>query len=316
MKAIVINEFGSVDVLYHTEISAPEPKENEVLVQVHACGLNPVDYKIRSGYLNEIFPTVFPRILGGDVSGIIKATGANVKNYKVGDAVFFSSPLDKNGGYAEYCVVDQDLIALKPLNISHLQAASFPVAGLTSMQALRDFSSLGIGHKVLIHAGAGGVGSFAIQYAKHLGATVYTTASESNFEYVKSLGADVVIDYKKQNFVEVCQTAGGMDVILESIGKENYIKSIDATKVGGAVPCIVDSPDENTKTLANEKRIKTDFFLLSCDGDDLREISQLISSKKIIPGQITLIKFDQIKWGHSQLESGRTRRKIILDFEA
>ncbi len=312
MKAIVIDKFGSVDVLNYTEINAPEPKENEVLVHVHACGLNPVDYKIRSGHLNEIFPTTFPRILGGDISGTIKATGANVKNYKIGDAVFFSNPLDKNGGYAEYCVVDQDLIALKPLNISHLQAASLPVAGLTSMQALRDFSCLGIGHKVLIHAGAGGVGSFAIQYAKHLGATVYTTTSESNFDYVRSLGADVIIDYKKQNFIEVCQAAGGMDVVLESIGGENYIKSVEATKVGGFVPCIVDSPDEKTKTLAKEKKIKTDFFLLSCDADDLREISQLVTAEKIIPGQITTINFDQIKWGHSQLESGRTRGKIVL----
>ncbi|OQW50835.1 MAG: hypothetical protein A4S09_10940 [Proteobacteria bacterium SG_bin7] len=315
MRAMVINEFGSENVLVSAEIATPEPKKNEVLVRNYACGLNPVDYKIRAGALKDLFAVRFPRILGGDISGVIEAVGAKVKKFKAGDEVFFSSPLNANGGYAEYSVVSENLVAMKPTNISHLEAASLPVAGLTSIQALRDFSSLKYGSKILIHAGAGGVGSFAIQYAKYLGAKVFTTASPKNFDYVKSLGADVIIDYQKENFVDVCENAGRMDVVLESVGEETYLKSVQATREGGVIPSIVDAPNDEVRILSQRKEIKTDFFLLTCRGRDLEEISKLISSKTIVPGHIEPIQFYQIPWAHTQLERKAMRGKFVLEIQ-
>ena len=152
--------------------------------------------------------------------------------------MYFSNPLNRSGGYAEFCVVDSKIVAKKPSFLSHIEAASLPVSGLTAIQSLRNFGGLRSGHKVLIHAGAGGVGSFAIQYAKLKGAIVFTTASGTKSDYVRSLGADRVIDYKTENFIDVCKSAGGMDIVLESIGGENFPKSILATRDGGAVPCI------------------------------------------------------------------------------
>lgn len=313
MKSVQIKEFGGVEGLSLANGPKPAYKENELLVRVYACGLNPVDYKIRAGRLKDLFPIEFPHVLGGDISGVVTRVGSRVVKFKVGDEVFFSSPLNRNGGYAEFCTVEEDLAVLKPQSVSHLEAASLPVAGLTAIQALRDFSSLRSGHKVLIHAGAGGVGSFAIQYAKLCGAQVFTTARQASFEYVKSLGADVVIDYTKENFVDVCRGVGGMDVVLESLGGQSYLKSIHATRDGGCVPCIVNPPERDVLLQSSLRKIKTDFFLLQSNQKDLGEISDLVTQQKIKPGLITKIDFTSLKWAHTQLESHRVRGKLVLE---
>ena len=313
MKAVVITDYGTNDVLRTAELPIPQPGPTEVLVRIHATGLNPVDFKIREGHLKELFPVEFPRVLGGDISGVVVDTGPLVKDFKQGDAVYFSNPLDRNGGFAEFVTVDQSIVALKPKTLSHTEAASLPVVGLTSVQALRDFAGVKKGDRVLIHAGAGGVGSFAIQYAKYLGAEVYTTASSQRSDYLKSLGADRVIDYKTEDFVDVAQNAGGMDVVFESIGGNNYLRSILATKKGGAVPAVVNPPDAETESLAKEKNIKTSFMLLQGSRQDLRHIAELIDRGIVKTSVSKTFALDDVALGLAELENGRTQGKLIVE---
>ncbi len=313
MKAIAFEKFGNVDVL--SSITRPVPKitDHEILVRVMACGLNPVDYKIRSGLFKELFPVNFPHILGGDISGIVVERGERANDFEIGSEVFFSNDLTRNGGYAEYCAVDSSIVALRPKTLDHLQSAALPVAGLTSIKALRDFGNIQPGQNVLIHAGAGGVGSFAIQYAKLMGAKVFATGSLQNHSYLKGLGADVVIDYHDFDFVQVCLDAGGMDIVLESIGGSNYKKSLLATRENGRVPSIVNAPDAETQEVARRKNIQTDFVLLENRKDYLDEIRELIDTNKIQPIWHSLVRNSEIKQAHSLLESGRTRGKLVIE---
>lgn len=312
MRAVVIREYGSAAVLEERNVACPKPGHGEILVEVHACGLNPVDYKIRQGHLQELFPVSFPRILGGDISGVVAEVGPEASDFNLGDEVYFSNPLDRDGGYAEFCVVDQKLVARKPPSLSHFEAASLPVVGLTSIQAMRDFGGVGKGETVLIHAGAGGVGSFAIQYAKVLGAKVFVTASRENAHYVMSLGADRVIDYRTEDFVDICQKAGGMDFVFETIGGTNFPQSILAAKRGGIVPCVVNAPDSDTLALAELHDVKTGFMLLRLDKKDLELISEMVERQMIRPTVSRLLTLDKVRDGHAQLESGRTQGKIVV----
>lgn len=312
MKAVIISQYGTSKVLEAKEVKKPEPGPEQVLVEIHAVSLNPVDFKIREGHLKELFPITFPRILGGDISGVVTGLGAGATDFKIGDEVYFSNPLDKDGGYAEFVAVDQNYVAKKPASLNYLEASSLPVVGLTSVQALRDFGRMKRGSKVLIHAGAGGVGSFAIQYAKVMGATVYTTGSAARKEYLQSLGADRVIDYNTEDFVQVAQEAGGMDIVLDTLGGANFSKSILATRPGGAVPSIVNPPDAETQALAKSRGVKADFFLLSGNRTHLNEIAQLVEKKMIRTTITKTLTLDEIQAGHEQLESGRTQGKIVV----
>lgn len=313
MHAVLINNYGGSEVLTHSQRPVPKTGPGEILVKIHATALNPVDFKIRQGHLHELFPANFPRILGGDISGVVVASGQDASDFRPGDEVFFSNPLDRDGGYAEYVTVNEKIVARKPEGLTHVEAASLPVAGLTAIQALRDFAQVKPGDKVLIHAGAGGVGSFAIQYAKELGAIVFTTASAAKSDYVRALGADHVIDYAKEDFVQVAQRSGGMDVVLESVGGSNYLRSILATKSGGAVPAIVNPPDEDTAAIAREKNIKTDFMLLSGSRADLQQISQLVADGKLKTTVSRLLPLRQVADAHRELESGRVTGKLVID---
>jgi NADPH:quinone reductase-like Zn-dependent oxidoreductase len=312
MKAIVIEEYGDVKTLSKRTVKTPQPKDDEVLVEIHATGMNPIDYKMRNGDFEGFFNLKLPGILGADISGTVKETGKNVLSFEKGDEVFWGNPLDKDGGYAQYVVVNQSLLARKPQNISHVEAASFPVVAYTSIQAFRDYAKIKPGSKVLIHAGAGGIGSFAIQYAKFLGAEVFTTASKEKHEYLKKLGADHTIDYKSESFVNICQEAGGMDVVLETLGGKNLLKSLMATKTGGIVPNLVDEPSEESKKLSLERNIKTKFFLLQLRPTDLDYLSKLIKEEKVFPTVSEILKFDEISKGQIMLESGRTKGKIVV----
>jgi len=313
MKAVVVREYGGIEMLSYTEISMPNPGPKDFLVKVHASGINPVDVKICSGHLSEVIPVSFPFIPGVDVSGEIVARGAEVQSdLQLGEEVFFFTPLNLGGGQAEFCAVAAELVARKPHSLSHVEAASLPVVGLTVLQTLRDYASLSAGQKVLIHAGAGGVGSFAIQYAKHCGAKVFTTARQQNHAYVKSLGADVVIDHETEDFVEICQQAGGMDVVLETLGGLIYPRSIQATRDGGFVPCIVNPPDADSKALAEKHLITTDFILLTGKSSDLDTISSLVEQKIIRPTVSKELSLEEIQEAHRQLESGRTVGKWVF----
>lgn len=312
MKAIVIHQYGGREVLKQEEIPAPVPKSTELLVEVHACALNPVDYKLREGHLKEMLPLTFPHVLGGDIAGIVRGLGKAAQGFEIGDEVYFASRLDRGGGYAEFCVVDAGLVAKKPKSTSFAEAASLPVVGLTTLQALRDYSKIKAGDQVLIHAGAGGLGSFAIQYAKHCGARVLTTGSNRNFDYLKSLGADQVIDYHTEDFVKICSDLGGMDIVFETIGGLNYPKSILATKEGGTVPCVVNPPDSDTLALAETKKIKTGFLLLVGKPTDLDTIASLLDRHLVHPNVTKILTLADVRLGHQQIESGRTQGKWVI----
>src|ERR1051325_7506708 len=225
MKAVVIHEYGGPDVLKYEDIPRPEPKDDQLLIRVIAAGVNPVDGMIRSGMFDREGSRAFPIILGGDVAGVVEKVGSKVTKFKAGDPVFAYVSLDNSGGYAQYALVTERETAPKPKSLTYVEAAAVPIVAATAWQAVIDTAKLKGGQTVLIHGGSGGVGSFAIQIAKAHGAKVIATASTANQELLKQLGADVTIDYTKQNFENVAKE---VDVVLDSIGKDTLARSYEA----------------------------------------------------------------------------------------
>ncbi len=234
MKAVVVHEYGGPEVLKYEDAPRPEPKDNQVLVKVIAAAVNPVDAMIRSGKYAKVFGTTLPLVPGYDIAGVVEKAGAKVTKLKVGDSVY-AYPM-WGGGYAEYDVVDEGEVALKPKSITYVEAAGVPLAALTAWQALIDVAKIDKGQTVLIHGGSGGVGSFAIQIAKARGAKVIATASTPNQDLLKQLGADVAIDYTKQKFEDV---AKDVDVVLDSVGKDTLARSYGVVKKGGFIATLV-----------------------------------------------------------------------------
>lgn len=309
MKAMVIEAFGGPEVLHFQDISTPHPHEHEVSIEVHYTSVNPVDWKIREGYLKSRLPHQFPLILGWDAAGVIAEVGSNVRNFKVGDPVYAycRKPVIQEGTYAEYVCFDAAHVALKPSTISFAEAASIPLAGLTAWQALFDFCHLQENQSVLIHAGAGGVGSFAIQFAKLKNAIVYTTCSSRNFDYVKSLGADHIIDYTKEDFAEVIKEK--LDTVIDTVGKETLKKSIPLVKEGGNFVTITEMLDHE---VGEKNHIHAGFVFVRPNGTELMEIARLIDAGKVkIPALIEM----PIQSANEALElskAGHTRGKIVL----
>src|SRR5437667_4348868 len=238
MKAVVIHEYGGPEVLKYEDISRPEPKDDQLLIHVIAAGVNPVDGMIRSGMFAKEGKRAFPIILGGDVAGVVEKVGSKITKFKTGDPVFAYVSLDNSGGYAEYALVTEREAAPKPKSLTYVQAAAVPIVALTAWQALIDTAKLKAGQTVLIHGGSGGVGSLAIQIAKAHGAKVLGTASTENQDLLKQLGAEVAIDYTKQNFENI---AKNVDVVIESIGKDTLARSYGVVKKGGIIVSIVAS---------------------------------------------------------------------------
>ncbi|HSZ87681.1 MAG TPA: NADP-dependent oxidoreductase, partial [Puia sp.] len=217
MRAIMIHEFGGPEVLKLEDAPQPKPAADELLIKVYATSVNPIDWKIREGARKEKFPINFPLIPGWDVSGVIAETGNEVKNFKKRDKVYSRTDPTKNGTYAEYVVVKADQVNRKPETIDHIKAAAVPLAGLTAWQGLFDHGKLNSGERVLIHGASGGVGTFAVQFAKWKGAYVIGTSSEKNVDFLKELGADEVIDYKKENFEDRLHD---VDLVFDTIGAQ------------------------------------------------------------------------------------------------
>src|SRR5256712_9599088 len=240
MKAFIVERYGSKDGVRAGDMPEPELREDDVLVQIHAAGVNLLDAKIRDGEFKRFLPYRFPLILGNEVAGIVVRVGSRVQRFKPGDEVYARPDDDRIGAFAECIAIQEDAVAKKPKNLTMEEAASIPLVGLTAWQVLVERAHLKTGQKVLIHAGSGGVGTFAIQLAKHLGATVATTTSTANLEWVKRLGADVVIDYKKEDFENILQ---GYDVVLNSLGAETLEKSLRVLKPGGQLISISGPPD-------------------------------------------------------------------------
>ncbi len=311
MKAIAIKEFGGIDQLHLIEVPTPKPTSQEVLIEVVYTAVNPVDWKIREGMLKERLPHHFPLILGWDVSGIIAAVGNDVTHFKPGDAVFAycRKPVVQWGTYAEYVTFEAENVAHKPKNITFAQAAAIPLVGLTAWQALFDVAKLKKGETILVHAGAGGVGSFAIQFAKHIGAHVYTTASKANHDYVKQLGAEHAIDYK-QGFVDAIKKLApqGIDVVFDCVGGETLEESSKVIKKGGRLVSIVSKPDPALE----DQGIHTGYVFVRPSGKELTEIGHLIEQGKVVIPTIQEMPLKEAAAAQEKSRTGHTQGKIVL----
>jgi len=304
MKAVRMHDYGKADVLVYEDAPRPEPKSGEVLVRIHAAGVNPIDWKVREGMFAKP-KSRLPLILGGEISGVVESCGADVKGFKPGDEVWSLLSLLRSGG--EFTTIPESELARKPKSIDFVHAAGVPLAALTAYQALFDKAGLKEGQSVLIHAGAGGVGHFAIQLAKAKGAKVYATASENHLAFLKELGADVTIDYKTQKFEDV---AKDMDVVLDSIGGETQARSLGCLKKGGYLVSIVAPPDQKK---LEELGLKGSIMLVTPNVKELDEIGALIEAKKLKCVVSETVPLAEAKRAHELSEGGHTQGKIVLE---
>lgn len=304
MKAVVAREYGAPEILKYEDAPRPEPKENELLVRVIACGVNPADPLVISGRFAKEFGTHLPLIPGYDVAGVVEQTGAKVTKFKKGDAVYGYALF--GGGWAEYAVLAENEAALKPKSATFVEAAAVPLAALTAWQSLIDAAKLSAGQTILIHGGSGGVGSFAVQIAKAKGAKVIATASTANQDLLKQLGADVPIDYTKTKFEDV---AKDVDVVFDTVGRDTLTRSYPIVKKGGIVTTIVSRPDP---AQLEKYGIRGSSIWSHPDGNELAEITKLIEAGKIKPvvGQVMPLT-DAVK-ASQQAETHHTRGKIVL----
>ena len=330
MKALLLKRYGKTNQFAFADIPRPTIKPNEILVQIHAVGLNPIDNKIPTGAFKPIIKLELPVVMGSDLAGVVVEVGSHVTRFKLGDAVFASIFDLGTGSLAEFAVVPESAAAIKPDNMDFVQAASIPMVALTSWQALKERAALKSGQKVFIPAGSGGIGSFAIQLAKHLGAKVATTTSTANIDLVKRLGADEVIDYKKQEFENILQ---GYDVVLGTTMGDGVEKSLQILKPQGRVVSLVGPPDAafarargmnflmkfvfgllSSKIIRQAKKRDAEysFLFMHPDGQQLGEISKLIEAGYIVSVIDKVFPFEQTKEALAYLEQGRAKGKVVV----
>jgi len=328
MKAFVVTNYG--EPLREADVAEPTMGERDVLVQVQAAGLNQLDEKIRTGEFKQILPYKLQLILGNDVAGTVIRVGDQVRRFKPGDEVYGRPAKDRIGTFAERIAVAEEDLALKPASASMAEAGSLPLVALTAWQALVEQGNVRAGQKVLIHAGTGGVGSIAIQLAKHLGATVATTASGSNAAFVRELGADVVIDYRNEDFE---QHLSGYDLVLDSLGGENLEKSLRVLKPGGKAIGISGPPDpefarkeglnpvlrlavtllsSRIRRQARRLGVSYEFLFMRASGDQLRQISALVDGGVLRPVVGKVFDFAQTPQALQSLADGGIRGKAVL----
>jgi NADPH2:quinone reductase len=320
MKAVAITEFGGPEVLQTMALPRPEPAQGQILVRVHACGLNPVDFKIRAGML--AFPSKFPLILGYDVSGTVVEVGPGVREFAVGDEVFYMVGIDRGGALAEFHAVEEEAVSLKPPDLSHVEAASIPLAGSTAWQTLIDRAGAGPGAYVLIHGAAGGVGSLAVQIASWLGCEVFVTAGPKNHDFLRSLGVDGVFDYGSDNLAgEILDATGGtgIDLVLDTVGGETFLGAFDLLAPHGHVVTIVPSlfdgfPDEFLTSVFS-RNATAHFHLVEPSRYTLDDLARLLERGFLLPIVEEVIPFqtDALSRAHRRLETGHGRGKIVVD---
>lgn len=330
MKAFVVDRYGKKEQLRAADVPEPEVREDDVLIEVHATAVNLLDVKLRNGEFKLILPYHPPFVLGHDVAGVVVRVGPQVQQFKVGDEVYARPDDFRIGTFAELIAVKEDSVAIKPRNISMEEAASIPLVGLTAWQALVEKARLKKDQKVFIQAGSGGVGTFAIQLAKHLGAMVATTTSAGNAALVKSLGADAVIDYKKDDFEEHLR---GYDVVLNSQDGKTLEKSLRVLKPGGKLISISGPPDlqfaEDIKASwlvkqvmrvlsfgarrqAQRLQVGFSFLFMRASGSQLRQITPLIESGAIRPVIDKVFPFESTNEALAYVESGRAKGKVVI----
>jgi NADPH:quinone reductase-like Zn-dependent oxidoreductase len=309
MKAIRIHSYGGPKVLKYEDAPRPQPKAGEVLIRVHAAGVNPIDWKVREGEMKDFWPHTFPLILGWDLSGVVEELGpdpAAAGRFKIGDEVYGLPDPTRGGAYADYIVVRETELALKPDSLYHIRAAAVPLATLTAWQALFDTAQLQPGHRVLIHAGSGGVGHFAVRLAKWKDAHVFATASTKNQDLLRKLGVDEPIDYTKQRFENV---ARNIDIVLDTIGGETQERSWSVLKKGGNLVSLVQPPSEEK---AKELGVRAAFVASHPNGEQLAEISKIIDSGKLAPVIDRILPLSEARRAHELSQSGHVRGKIVL----
>jgi NADPH:quinone reductase-like Zn-dependent oxidoreductase len=330
MKAFVLERYGKKRTLRLADVPTPDLRDDEALVEVHAAGVNLLDAKIRDGEFKLILPYRLPLILGHDVAGIVVKVGPRVRQFKPGDAVYARVDDFRIGTFSQFVPVKEASLALKPRNLTMEEAASIPLVGLTAWQALVEKARLAKGQKVFIQAGSGGVGTFAIQLAKHLGATVATTTSTANVGLVKSLGADVVIDYKTQDFEEVLRDC---DVVLNSQDGRTLEKSLRVLQRGGKLISISGPPDpefgqeiaapgfvklvmrllsSGVRRKAQSRGIGYSFLFMKADGSQLHEITGLIEAGVIRPVIDRVFPFESTNEALAYVETGRAKGKVVV----
>jgi len=306
MKAIRIHNYGGPEVLHYEDAPRPEPQAGEVLVRVHAAGVNPIDWKVREGHVKDFWHHKFPLILGWDLSGVVEELGRGVSRFKIGDEVYSVPDPNRDGAYAEYIVVRESELALKPKSLHHIRAAAVPLAALIAWQSLFDTAQLQPGQRVLIHAGSGGVGHLAVQLAKWKGAYVFATASTKNKDLLRKLSVDEPIDYTQQRFEDV---ARNIDVVLDTIGGETQERSWSVLKKGGNLVSLVQPPSEEK---AKELGVRAVFVGVQANGEQLAEIAKIIDSGKLAPVIDRILPLSEAGRAHELSQSGHIRGKIVL----
>ncbi len=311
MKAIILKEAGAPENLVITDLPVPEPKKDEVLVKVKAISVNPVDVKTRKGLAlyNELKKDE-PVILGWDIAGEVVQAGEDVTSLEEGDEVFGMINFPGHGkAYAEYVTAPANHLAEKPDLISTQEAAAGTLAALTAWQVLLDEAKLQAGEKILIHAAAGGVGHFAVQIAKYLGAYVIGTASEANYDFVKELGADDFVDYTKEKFEDIVKD---VDVVFDTVGGDNPLRSLPVLKEGGRLVAIAGGITDEVIKLAETRKIKAWKHMVHSNGDDMEQIAELMEAGTIKPYIFKEYAFEEMAEAHRQIETGKTRGKIVV----
>ena len=312
MKAVIINQFGPPEVLKNVTMERPIPKDDEVLIRIKFAGINPVDTKVRAGTNARAKTLKLPAILGWDVSGAIESVGKNVSQFKKDDGVFGCIGFPGLGKtYAEFAVADPKLLTKKPSNVSFEEAAAVPLAGITAYQAINEHLKIIKGQKVLIQAAAGGVGHLAVQFAKLNGAFVAGTASENNEAFLKQIGVDQFINYKKEKFEEIFKNG---DAVLDAMGGDVLYRSFLCVKTGGKVVCLPSSTKNDPKAieLAKQKEVELIWPMMHPDGEQMRQIASLMEQKKLIVKIDKVFNLEEIAEAHKAIESHSTDGKIII----
>jgi len=331
MKALTLKKYSrSSPVVEFSDVPKPRIKPNEMLVQVYAAGLNPIDNIIPTGVFKPVLHFQLPSTLGSDLAGVVTEVGSQVTRFKLGDAIFASIFDLGTGSFAEFAVVPESAAAFKPVNLDFVQAASIPMVSLTSWQALKERANLQTGQKVFIPAGSGGIGTFAIQLAKHIGATVGTSTSTKNVDLVRSLGADTVVDYKKQEFEKVLHN---YDAVLGTIRGDSIEKSINILKPGSKIISLVGPLDaafarvrklnivltfvfsvmsRNIRRLSKKRDVNYSFLFVRSDGEQLGEIAKLLEAESIKPVIDKVFPFEQAKEALAYLAEGHAKGKVVV----
>ncbi|MFJ8966451.1 NADP-dependent oxidoreductase [Lentzea sp. NPDC102401] len=331
MRAFIVDRYGKSDnALRAGDVPEPEVGEHDVLVQIHAAGVNALDVKIRDGEFKLVLPYCPPFVLGNDVAGVVIRVGGSVRRFQPGDEVYARPDKDRIGTFAERISISESDLALKPERLTMEEAAAIPLVGLTAWQALVEIAGLREGQKVFIQAGAGGVGTFAIQLAKHLGATVATTTSAANADLVRRLGADVVIDYREDDFETVLRD---YDVVLHSLDDETLRKSLRVLKPGGKLVSISGPPDaafarelgrpwflrpvmwvlsHGVRKAARRRQISYSFLFMRANGKQVGEITSLIDAGVITPVVDRIFPFESTNEALAYVQTGRAKGKVVV----